>query len=289
MRNLLKSKLLLLLKGERYRNRTMASVCCACVCGLEKEDEIICSGFCKSSFHLKCAHLSAETRDLVASNSQLFWMCRACTKMMANACFRQVISSTNNAMQSMVEEQNKVLVELRNEIAQNTTKINTILQRTPFPSTPRIPRSQLTTNMRKRPRLIIPDEPAQRDNVFEGTRDVEPDDSIPLAAAQNNKQFWLYLSGFDPQATVAQIEKLIRSNLKTDKPVNVVKLVPKGKTLEELTFVSFKAGVEMQLKELALSKSTWQRGIIFRPFDFQHTNARTSFRFLSTPAGNKSN
>ena len=215
----------------------MESVCCACVRGLEKAEEIVCSGFCRSSFHLKCAHLTAETRDIVAGCSQLFWMCSACTKMMANACFRQVISSTNNAMQSLVDEQNKALEEIRKEIALNTTKINTILQRTPFPATPRLPRSELSINLRKRPRLLIPDEPPQRENVLEGTRDVEPDDAIPLAVSQKDKQFWLYLSGFDPHATVAQIEKLIRSNLKTDKAVNVVNIVPKGKTLEELTCV----------------------------------------------------
>ena len=234
----------------------MESVCCACARGLEKEDEVVCSGFCKSSFHLKCAHLTAETRDAVANCSQLFWMCRACTKMMANACFRQAISSTNSAVQFMVDEQNKVLDEIRKEVALNTTKINTILQRTPLPTTPRIPRSQQTLNLRKRPRLLIPDEPPQREIVSEGTKDVEPDDAIPLAAAQKEQLFWLYLSGFDPQATVQQVDKLVRSNLKTDKAVQVVKLVPRGKTLDELTFVSFKAGIDMRLKDLALTKST---------------------------------
>ncbi|XP_053698959.1 uncharacterized protein LOC128745922 [Sabethes cyaneus] len=262
----------------------MESICWGCAGNLVEANEIVCNGFCKSAFHLKCARITAETRDAIAGSSQLFWMCHACTKMMSNARFRQAISSTNNAMQAMVEDQNKVLDELRNEITLNTTKINTILQRTPMPTTPRIP---ITTNSRKRPRLIIPDEPSQqRDNATEGTRDIQPDDAIPLAAAKKEKLFWLYLSGFDPQATVNQIEKLVRNNLNTEKTVDVVKLVPKGKTLEELTFVSFKAGVEMDLKDLALSRSTWQKGIIFRPFDFQHTaSTRTFFRFPSTPGG----
>ena len=215
----------------------MAAVCCACAHDLAKSDEIICSGFCKSSFHLKCARLTAELRDVVANCSQLFWMCRACTKMMANACFRQAISSTNNAMQTIVDDQNKALDELRKEIALNTTKINTILQRTPLPATPRVPRTQQTTNLRKRPRLIIPDEPSQQENILEGTKDCVPDDAIPLAAARKDNLFWLYLSGFDPHATVEQIQKLARNNLNTDRDVDVVKLVPKGRTIEDLTFV----------------------------------------------------
>ncbi|XP_053699166.1 uncharacterized protein LOC128746142 [Sabethes cyaneus] len=264
----------------------MESVCCACAGDLAKADEIVCNGFCKSSFHLQCVRLTTEIRDTVAGCSQLFWMCNACKKMMDNARFRQAITSTNNAMQAMADDQNKVLDELRKEIALNTTKINTILQRTPLSTTPRIPLSQQITNSRKRPRLIIPDETPQRNNATEGTRDVQVDDSIPLAAAKKEKLFWLYLSGFDPQATTSQIVKLVKSNLNTDKTVDVVKLVPKGKTLEELTFVSFKAGINIELKDLALSSSTWQKGIKFRPFDFQHnSNARTFFRFQPTPGG----
>ena len=233
--------------------------------------------------------MSAETRDAVASCSQLFWMCKACTKMMANACFRQAITSTNIAMQSIADEQSKVLDELRKEAALNTAKINTILERTPLPTTPHLPRSQLTLNLRKRPRLLIPDESPQRVNTCEGTKDIEADDAIPLAAARKDQLFWLYLSGFDPKATVQQVEKLVRNNLNTDKAVQVVKIVPKGKSLDELTFVSFKAGVDTQLKDLALSKSTWQKGIVFRQFDSQRTsNTRVPFRFQSTSERNQS-
>lgn len=267
----------------------MESVCCACATGLEKTDEIVCNGFCKSAFHLKCANLSVALRDAIVDCSQLFWMCRACTKMMANACFRQAISSTNSAMQSTVDQQTKVLDELRKEVALNTTKINTILQRTPLPTTPHIPRSQLTSNLRKRPRLIIPDEPPQRERASEGTKDIAPDEDIPLAAARKSELFWLYLSGFDPHATVQQVEKLVRNNLNSDKPLQILKLIPRGKLLDELTFVSFKVGIDLQLKELALSGSTWQKGITFRPFDFKHTsNSRTVFRFTSPSGRNQS-
>lgn len=266
----------------------MESVCFACASTLEKADEIICSGFCKSSFHLKCAHQSSAIRDTVASCAQLFWMCRACTKMMSNATFRQAISSTNSVMQLMAEEQSKAFEELRKQIALNTTKINTILQRTPAQTTtPRVPRNQVPTNSRKRPRLQLPDEPTHHENPTEGTKDINPDDAIPLATAQRANRFWLYLSGFDPQATVQQIEKLVKQNVNTDEDIEVVKLVPKGKTLEQLTSVSFKVGIGLHLKDLALSGSTWQKGIIFRQFDFEQTaSTRTIFRFRATSGDN---
>lgn len=237
----------------------------------------MCNGFCKSSFHLKCVHQSTEIRNTIAACSQIFWMCKACTKMMANANFRQAICSTNSAMAAMAEEQTKALDELRKEIALNTTKINTILQRTPSQSTPHIPRSQFPGSSRKRPRFLV-DEPSHHDNASVGTKELAPEECIPLAQREN--KFWLYLSGFDPQATTQQIEKLVKSNLETDAAVEVVKLVPRGRTLDELSFISFKVGFDPQLKDIALSGSSWQKGIIFRQFDFSHTTStRNNFRF----------
>lgn len=187
-------------------------------------------------------------------------------------------------MELMAEEQTKALDDLRKEIALNTAKINTILQQPPPQTTPHIPRSQFSVSSRKRPRLLI-DEPSQHDNASVGTKEIAPDESVPLAAAQREDKFWLYLSGFDPQATTQQIEKLVKGNLITDGAVDVVKLVPKGRTLDELTFVSFKVGLDKQLKDAALSGSTWQKGIIFRQFDSSHsTSTRKTFRFQPTPS-----
>lgn len=262
----------------------MESICFACTHAVEKADEILCNGFCKSSFHLKCVHQSAEIRNTIVECSQLFWMCRACTKMMSNANFRQAIASTNNVIESMANEHVMELAELRKEIALNTAKINTFLQRTPLQATFDTPRSQLSVPSRKRPRLLV-DEPSGHNDASIGTKEIASGESIPLAAVRKEDKFWLYLSGFDPQATELQIVKLVKSNLKTDKTVDVVKLVPKGRTLEQLTFISFKIGVDLELKETALAASSWQRGITFREFDFRRTvPTRRIFRIEPTPA-----
>lgn len=261
----------------------MESICFACTQTVNQTDEIVCKGFCRSTFHLECAHQSSEMRNSVAACSQLYWMCEACAKMMENANFRQAISSTNSVMEMMAEQQTKALDEMRKEIALNTTKINAILQRTPSQTTPLAPRSQPPLPSRKRPRLVI-EEPLHHDNTTVGTKEISADESIPLAASRTEEKFWLYLSGFDPQATSQQIENLVKSNLKTDETVDVAKLVPKGRSLDELSFVSFKVGMNQGLKDVALSASSWQKGITFRPFDFSHTaSTRQTFRFQPTP------
>lgn len=253
-----------------------ASVCCSCTRDLEKEEEIVCKGFCKMPFHLKCVNQSAATRDAVVNCAQLFWMCQACTKMMANATFRQAIQSTNNAMEAINSEHSKALIELRQEMEQNTAKINTILHNMPNVLQERVGRKGSTSNNRKRPR-IDEDVIQPESNQTEGTKDIDPSVMIPLAERKTNEsKFWVYLTGFSSNATEDDIRGLVQRNLNTSETVDVRKLVPKGKNLEELSFVSFKVGVGLQLKDSALLTSTWQKGIIFREFDF---HPRSTFQF----------
>lgn len=261
------------------------TVCYSCARDANEVDVIACDGFCKSTFHLKCVKLSAEARETIKNCGQIFWMCNACTKMMKNATFRQAISSTNSAIEASYDDHKKVLTELRMEIAQNTSKINSILEQFPTePPTRQEPqrtqwKSSAPDYSRKRPR--IDDEPKTETSA--GTRATDPAVIIPLAARPERADlFWLYLSGFDPKATEDNIRELVKRNLNSNEAVDVRKLVPKGKSLDELTFVSFKVGVVSELKDIALSPATWQIGIAFREFDFQTRNEdakRNVFQF----------
>lgn len=253
------------------------SVCCSCTLELNKADEIVCKGFCRSAYHINCVNIPDNIRDSVKTYAQLFWMCVACTKMMENATFCQAIASTNSAIDAGNDGHNKVLTELRNEIKQNTIKINSILNHLPTPSPARFatPRKiNLPDNSRKRPRVDV--EP--RTESSSGTKDEDSSVIVPLATRQEKVElFWLYLSGFDPKATEDNIRELVKSNLDNGGTVDVRKLVPKGKNLDELTFVSFKVGINPELKDTALLPATWQKGITFREFDF-HTRDTFQFR-----------
>lgn len=268
------------------------NICFSCTCELLDADTIICKGFCRSSFHMKCVNQDSDIRDRVKSTSQLFWMCEGCTEMMLNANFRQTIVSTNTVIQLVREEHNQVLEELRNGIKQNSDKINSLLQvntmtdgssqsnNTSFAA------PQIT---RKRRRLQeAEDTTSNHDavsvNKTEGTKEVDAAVVVPLAAPRE-KKFYLYLSGFAPEATVNEISDLVMKNLNcTNETVDVAKLVPKGKNLCELTFVSFKVGIGLHLKDLALQSSSWQKGIVFREFDSNQSAKRTGFRPPTIPA-----
>lgn len=270
-----------------------SSVCFSCACELHKSDEIICKGFCRFTFHIKCVGISAEMRNVIATTSRLFWMCDSCTKMMSNASFRQAISNTNTALHNHSSDISDTLHQLRSEIEKNTAHINALLPLikpcqniTTDIATPLQPTVD-SQNTRKRRRTYERTNDTPRANRFTltGTKEADPQLTIPLARERSDTaKFWLYLSGFSPDATDEQIENLVKRNLNTDTTVEVRKLVPKGKSLSELTFLSFKVGVDLEHRDTAMSSTTWQRGIIFRSFNVDARSARNNFQFHFTPS-----
>lgn len=203
---------------------------------------------------------------------------------MSMANFRQTMSSINAVLQLVNDEHSKALHELRQEIKQNSTKINSIIQNNSTPDThAHNSYTQVATSQFTRKRRRLQEEDYNNDapavNKVEGTKEIDTDVVVPLASAQREKKFYLYLSGFAPQATVTEITDLVKKNLNTtDETVDVSKLVPKGKNLCELTFVSFKVGISMHLKDMALQSSSWQKGIVFREFDSGQSSTRNNFR-----------
>ena len=234
-----------------------ACKCHSCTLELQEVDKIVCNGFCRSTFHFKCVKITTAAWETVSSSANMFWMCNACTKMMANASFRNAISSTNAATKLVSDEHTKILCELKKEIEQNTAKINAILHQPRFSEI--TPIRTMDTNegqgSRKRRRLL--DGVDVSGPISRETKEMAPTVSIPLAPNRKTSDlFWLYLSGFAPEATIEQVADLVKQNLSTDETVDVTKLVPKGKNLDELTFVSFKVGVGPQHKDAALSAET---------------------------------
>lgn len=92
--------------------------------------------------------------------------------------------------------------------------------------------------------------------------------SVPsLVATAEPEQFWLYLSGFHRQVTSEDVSKVVRCCLHTESEAKVVMLVPKNVDMSRLTFISFKVGLPVDLKDAALLPSTWPQGIRFREFE----------------------
>ena len=88
--------------------------------------------------------------------------------------------------------------------------------------------------------------------------------SIVPVAAQN--RFWLYLSGLNPLLTDDDIQKIISRCLNTTNPVVAVRLVRKGTDTSNFSYISYKIGLDPDLKNIALDPASWPTGMLFREF-----------------------
>ena len=243
----------------------MQPICHSCATDISDEKQIVmCQGFCKSVFHLKCVQLKAELWEEVKANSTIFWMCPGCRKLMSSVRFRDALGSTNDYLEATWGQQNKILEELKSEIKSNADKINQILLKHPVTPLNRNSWPKVSDRPQKRPRIQIDSSPTEPNalGMLRGNKETGADSIVQ----PSDSKFWLFLSRFSPHATVEEISKLVQQNLETDEPIEVVKLVRKNADLNQLRFVSFKVGFNPNMKEKAMQPASWQKGIYFREF-----------------------
>ena len=90
---------------------------------------------------------------------------------------------------------------------------------------------------------------------------------VPICKNEEDERFWLYLSKICADVTAEAVCAMTKANLSIENDPTVVKLVPKGKPIESLSFVSFKIGLDSALKQKALDPETWPEGLLFREFE----------------------
>lgn len=81
------------------------------------------------------------------------------------------------------------------------------------------------------------------------------------------------MTKISPEATEDDIVDLAKSCLQVEDVVAKA-LVPRGRPLATLTFLSFKVGVKMDLKSKAMDPCTWPPEIQFREFIDTSTNVQ---------------
>lgn len=80
-----------------------------------------------------------------------------------------------------------------------------------------------------------------------------------------------------------EMSAMVKANLNIDADPPIVKLVPKGRTIESLSFVSFKIGLDPSLQQIALDPETWPEGLLFREFE-DYGAPKFRFPLTTTPS-----
>lgn len=235
--------------------------------------EVVCGGFCKSTFHYKCAMISEVLYKEVAGNSATFWMCKACREIMGNARFKNTLVSMNAATKEVsdvyqklvndlkTEVKSSLIAELRQEIQGGFNKLSPMIQ-SPGPNRFQFINRPTPKRTRERDEFVFPVS-EQPSKVFRGTNQSTSTPMGPIDTSEN--KFWIYLTKISPEATENDIVNLAKNCLQTEDVVAKA-LVPRGRPISTLTFLSFKVGVSQAVKSRAMDPSTWPSEIQFREF-----------------------
>lgn len=222
---------------------------------------------------MRCSGIADDAYASIKVNMHLVWMCTACKNLLSKARFSNSLVSVNKANESVIESmkveiRDSVLAEIKYEIRSNFKTLIDSVPRTPA-SIYRTPHPPSIRSKRLRDNDCDDDAATHRpakSMCCVGTSATVADLVVSEAAEANLAKFWLYLSGILPEVPESKVVELAESRLKTTN-LQVVKLVPRGKDARTLTFVSYKIGIPLELKTIALAPETWPRGIRFREFE----------------------
>lgn len=274
---------------DTSKSHKMSVICHSCT-GDASESHVKCRGFCTATFHPSCTGMSSDAFEHVMKNHQVFWFCPSCTTLMKDTRFRNTVKAAHDAGQQQALNSHgdilenlktEILNELKSEIRNNFATLINSNSLTPMASQ----RIGVERRFSKKRRLLSVNNntpSVSRPTLLQGSgSSVSPSLEI-RTVPKNQPKFYLYLSRIAPDVSVEQVAALAKKRLDAD-DVQVTRLVAKGRDVSTLSFVSFKVGMNVELKPRALSTSTWPKGILFREFSGDSSSANF-WRPKSSPA-----
>lgn len=259
-------------------------------CKLEVNDiEPVRCGFCDAFFHISqqcCGFNHRANRDILSQGKAVFFCndCRVELNGRSIKCYLQdKLDAQPSAHAGDTPDNLSSQVQLLADAVGKLTKKVDVLSSAQL-SGNRVNQS-ITPSLRKwpkvgvkRPRVEAEQYDSTALNTDRGTRTIDLSDlSIgSIMPTPTPPKFWLYLSGFQPLISPDDVQKIVARCLDLSSPCDVIRLVPKGKDVSNMSFVSFKIGLDPLLKEQALLASTWLDGLTFREFMEQPKNFRRS-------------
>ena len=243
--------------------------CCECKSEINESEPLFC-GFCEAYLHISqqcCGFNARGLRDAFASRKVLV-ICSTCRDELNGRSISSYAAKTPQSQSSDLPNLNVKFQQLCGIVEALSNKFDDFVSKPKPPlATPSLGDTPIWPRRSVKRRRDERQSPIQTAPVY-GTKDISLSDlSVPsiLSAVVPNK-FWLYLSGVNPLATNSDVQKIVSRCLDVPDSVDVVRLVPRDKDVASLTFVSFKVGLDPELKNRALDPASWPTGLLFREF-----------------------
>lgn len=258
-------------------------------CKLEVNDiEPVRCGFCDAFFHISqqcCGFNHRANRDILSQGKAMF-ICNDCRSELNGRSIKRYLQDQLDS-QNSTHADGDASDNLTSQVQLLADAVGKLSKKVDVLSMGQMSGSKtnllLTPTFRKWPKLGVK-RPRMETEQYEstalnsdrGTRNIDLGDlSIDtIIPVPTPPKFWLYLSGFQPLISTDDVQKIVTRCMDLSSPCDVVRLVPKGKDVSNMSFVSFKIGFDPSVKEQALQASTWLNGLTFREFVEQPKNYR---------------
>jgi hypothetical protein len=283
------------------------------------DNNIMCQGYCRRTFHFACLNLAAGKNAWKAlrSCSEFLFFCEHCRKLQKNFVARRNFLEAERNLANLVEilqtATHDVDVMCRSAIA-SVTAAAAVKKTQPKPTADarnalspiktRRQRSNATSQRQKIPAVIVtssPDEggikgtiPIPDDDVFSSPYLATPpppinrknrktgfygtSDAVDHIGVVEERRFFV-ISRIDPTTEPDSITRYITEKTGID-DVKCQLLLPIGRTIADLDFVSFKIGVNETNYQKLMTPEVWPAKILVRDFvDRRRRRNRSSAGF----------
>lgn len=234
--------------------------CNKCLLSIDRSKDryTICEGRCAKRYHAACVGLSEATVCALFTKN-ILWMCDDC---LSEYCINRdadiPLLTTADAVQTNTVESD--IVEMKLKIEQIFDTLATIA---PYHQ-PHFCENLHSTSVSS-PAL-------SSTRLLHGTKISQNEDTSAGAIthdAKGSETFSLFLTNVDCRTTEEDVNHLVCEclDINDQNTVKIRKIVPKGRSIDELDFVSFKVKLDVELKALAMAPSTWPVGLRYREFE----------------------
>lgn len=235
-------------------------------------DVIACYGTCNGTFHGKCVSLSTAVMKTIANNPNISWNCDNCR-------------TPTGMISEVMKELKGSLAELTKAVASNTSVLANAVavgSNAPksfanvvgaFPSP--------STNKRRRVDAVSAHTPALRKTVVgSGTGPVA---AIELKSVETRKDIVAsQLHTSTKEEDLCSYLKEVHSLDTSSSAIRCKILLPNGKNINELDWISFKISVVESMYEKVMVSDNWPKGVTVRDFE-RRPRSRSTGVFLSKP------
>lgn len=241
--------------------------CNKCTLAIDRKNDryTICEEKCAKRFHASCVGLAEPTMCALFTKN-ILWMCDTC---LDHYCATR--DADNSISAEIDDDATRPNNQIESDIADLKAKVEEIFDTLATLG----PHHQMQLS-EKLHSTAVSSSPKASTYLLDGTktsRTARETSEIANHTCKRNDTFSLFLTHIDCRATNEDVIQLVCEclDISDRRTVKIRKLLPKGCSMDDLDYISFKVALDSKHKCLAMDQSTWPVGLKYREFENRFT------------------